>query len=310
MVVHNTSAIVLFQPTFDHTTVRPNDSGKRDFSHRFVNAQSEVPHMKEDRSARRWMTMPELFVVIWVITVMAMLILPAVDGASSARRRASPSFAWLRSVTELDDAVGLTGFGSDFLAIVVASGTIAGTLTLAVAAVRWIIPGSWRERLSREITRISSSSSPAVIERFWKVAGGIIVLSILLICGGALTSRHSFQAKLDSLKSLVRPLGGHATNGRRSAEDRLGLSFHGANVSDDDLRQIVEIAQVAWKQGYWRQIDLDLNGTRVTDDGLRQLLALDRKIETIDLRGTQVTSEGVAWLKQSRPNWDIRLHEW
>jgi hypothetical protein len=99
----------------------------------------------------------------------------------------------------------------------------------------------------------------------------------------------------------ARELGGGVSNGRREFRSRVGAWFHGKEITDHTMPEIVSIIRECQRRGLGgAHLGLDLSRTSVGDDGIKLLHAV-RGLEVVSIRDTNVTKNGVDALRRALP---------
>lgn len=249
------------------------------------------------------MTLPEVFVTLWIIIGMTLLLLPAVAGSAAP----SDFPKWLYSDAEFEKSFGTSAYGARYLAIGTGSGIVAGAFIAVFIAIRRLLPGSWRVFLPGVCDRVRRFTATDRFKSALGLAFLLLAMLIVLLCAGVVWDQREYGRNLESLRELAKPIGGLVGSGRRASSLHLGLYFHGPEITDERLPQILQVVRAADDQKRWRRVFLDLDGSSVTDDGLRELLKLEVELDSLSLGKTNVTPEGVEKLRRERPSWKI---EW
>lgn len=143
------------------------------------------------------------------------------------------------------------------------------------------------------------------------VLGGAVVLFVATILGlvaGVFRDEAATAKNLLRLTQLAAPLGGSASNGRRSHRAHVTLTFPGARrrLSDVDVPRIVDVLRAARDQKIWDGIHLDLYGQNITDEGLQSLANADVELGTLFLTSDRLTEAAVMRVRVEHPDWDVR----
>jgi hypothetical protein len=140
-----------------------------------------------------------------------------------------------------------------------------------------------------------------------RVAIGAVGCLIPLVLFAAFLARELgrdlwFHSQVSIVNQRARRLGGGVGTGRRAFRDHVGAWFHGKEIIDLAMPEIVSIIRECQSRGLGgAHLSLDLSRTSVGDDGIRLLHSV-AGLEMVSIRDTNVTKDGVDSLRNSLPN--------
>lgn len=149
----------------------------------------------------------------------------------------------------------------------------------------------------------SRTGWPLLTMRFTVRAGlWLVPLLFAVILIVELPAEIRFRSNVSAMNRRAGRLGGAVFHGRRAFQHRVSVWFHGKDISDDSMAEIVSIVRECQSRGLrGEHLSLDLSGTRVGDDGIKLLVGVS-VLQTVSIRDTNVTEEGSDLLRRSLPN--------
>ena len=166
--------------------------------------------------------------------------------------------------------------------------------------------GLWDDEIDGSSSKPSDYSPTgltSVRPRVWIGAGACLVELLLLaaLVGPELVQELRFQDKVSVVNQRARRLGGGVSNGRRAFRFHVGAWFHGREITDRAMPEIISIIRECQSRGLGSaHLSLDLSRTSVGDAGIKLLHAVPG-LEFVSIRDTNVTKEGVDSLRRALP---------
>lgn len=134
----------------------------------------------------------------------------------------------------------------------------------------------------------------------------LILLGTLLVVVGAIDFIR-FGQSIASVNQRASRLGGGVTNGRREYREHVTVWFHGKEIDDRAMPEILSIVRECVARGFDDpSLSLDLDGTDIGDEGIRYLHDI-AGLDSIWLSDTRVTDRGIMALRASLPNTAIHV---
>jgi hypothetical protein len=169
--------------------------------------------------------------------------------------------------------------------------------------------GLWDDAVDGGSLKPSKKSRPGRRWAFWLMTCAcsfLLLFAVLTAC--SVIDDIMFQSKLSAVNQRAKRLGGGVSNGRRHFRYHVGAWFHGGEITDQSMPQIISIIRDCQSRGLGgAHLSLSLDRTRVGDNGialLRDVVGL----ESVSLRETKVTKEGVDSLQKSLR--DTQIDAW
>jgi hypothetical protein len=163
--------------------------------------------------------------------------------------------------------------------------------------------GLWDNEVDGDRLKPSKKSLAGRRRALW-LAVGLWLVAFLVFAvtwGGDLAEEIRFQNNLSAVSQRARSLGGGVSNGRRRFRYHVGAWFHGKEITDRAMPEIVSIIRDCQTRGLGGpHLSLELDGTSVGNEGVALLRGV-RGLKVIGLRDTRVTREGVYALRTSLP---------
>jgi hypothetical protein len=173
--------------------------------------------------------------------------------------------------------------------------------------------GLWDDEIDGGSPKSSHDASTRLISAPWFVAigaGGCLapLLLIAAILGRETAREREFDSHLSAVNRRAWRLGGGVSNGRRSFRYHVGAWFHGKEITDRFMPEIISIIGECQSRGLGgAHLGLDLSRTSIGDEGIALLHSV-HGLETVLIRDTDVTEAGVDSLQRALP--ETRVDAW
>jgi hypothetical protein len=173
--------------------------------------------------------------------------------------------------------------------------------------------GLWDDEIDGRSPKRPHDSPIRMVSAALRLAIGVGGCLVLLWLLGAFVVRgvrgpaegREFQKNLGAVNQRARELGGGVSNGRRAFRYRVGAWFHGKEITDHTMPEIVSIIRDCQSLGLGgAHLELDLSRTSIGDDGIKLLHAVPG-LEVVSIRDTNVTKNGVDSLRSALPGTQV-----
>jgi hypothetical protein len=130
----------------------------------------------------------------------------------------------------------------------------------------------------------------------------LMVLVAIFAHGTRLTPQErEFRRNLSAVNQRATRLGGRVSNGRRDFRHHVGAWFHGEEITDRAMPEIVSIIRECQARGLGgAHLSLDISRTSIGDDGIKLLHSVTG-LDMVRIRDTNVTKDGVESLCRALP---------
>jgi hypothetical protein len=168
--------------------------------------------------------------------------------------------------------------------------------------------GLWDAEIDGSTPKSSYECPISVIPaRVWIAvgAGGCLVpllfLAAILFLARGTPQDRDFHENLYAVNQRAQKLGGGVSNGRRAFRYHVGAWFHGKEITDRDMPEIVTIIRDCQSRGLGgAHLGLDISRSSIGDNGIKHLHSV-QGLETVSIRDTNVTKDGVELLRKALP---------
>jgi hypothetical protein len=129
----------------------------------------------------------------------------------------------------------------------------------------------------------------------------ILFLLFALLLGRDMADELEFHNNLWAVNRRAQSLGGGVSNGRRAFRRHVGAWFHGKEITDRAMPEIVSIIRDCQSRGLGgAHLSLDISRTSISDDGIKLLHSVPG-LDSVSIRDTNATNDGVVSLQRVLP---------